>query len=576
VEGSEGAVPARAFGETGILAPAVLAAAACAVASVAILASKFVLAERINVNWDEFYFLTQVYALARGELDLFLQGAYAHAFLWVTGTGGDEVDQVVILRFVMCGLLAVSAGFTYALTRLQSSRAAACAAVLAFLASWPVLKHGASFRADALLLPLTVAAFYFTLRGGKRIGRDAVVAGACLGLAFVVSVKAVLLLPALVVMATLPDARRAPAFPQSLTARGLNMALTCAVAAGVAAILLVLHRTQVVDTAEQAGAFAARTFATAVLEMPFFPRRDTFMQLAGFDLVYWIAAAAGFLVALRRHALGTAAAALCFAPLLFYRNAFPYYFPVMMAPAAILVAIAFDSLLASAGPRSRRPALAAVAVAIIALLHGAWDGVARLRFDGQSGQRAVVAAVHRVFPQPVPYIDHSGMIASFPKANFFMSGWGVERYLDHGRDFVPESLERRCPPLLLVNQSVLKPGALLFRQLRAADRALLESRYVEYWGPIRVAGAATEIRGGEATSVRVPCSGRYRVASHGTVLLDDRAVSPGEVIELEGERDYRLEWAGAAATVGGVELLWADARKPPSGPPPKMPLYAPL
>ena len=84
-------------------------AVACAVAGAVILAAKFFLAGRIGVNWDEFYFLSHVYALGRGELDLLLQGAYTHAFAWVTTTGGAEVDQIVRLRLVMCALLALSA-----------------------------------------------------------------------------------------------------------------------------------------------------------------------------------------------------------------------------------------------------------------------------------------------------------------------------------------------------------------------------------------------------------------------------------------------------------------------------------
>mgnify|MGYP002085568782 CR=1 FL=1 len=172
-------------------------AIASAAAAVALLAAKFLLASRINVNWDEFFFLSHVHASVRGDLSLFLQGAYVHAFRWIAGTGGDEVDQIVRLRLVMCVLLAISVAFLYALARLWGSRPAALVAVFAFLATWPVLKHGASFRADALILPLTLAAFYFTLRGRGRPWRDAALAGACIGLAFVVTVKSVLLLPAL-------------------------------------------------------------------------------------------------------------------------------------------------------------------------------------------------------------------------------------------------------------------------------------------------------------------------------------------------------------------------------------------
>ena len=190
-------------------------------ASVAILAAKFLLAARINVNWDEFYFLSHVYALERGELDLLMQGAYAHAFRWITTTGGDEVDQVVRLRLVMCALLVVIAQSSVrARAAVDVARRPRWSPCSRSSSTWPVLKHGASFRADSLILPLTLAAFYFTLRGNGRPGGIAAIAGACIGLAFVVTVKSVLLLPALVMMAVLPDPARARASTPGPTRRG--------------------------------------------------------------------------------------------------------------------------------------------------------------------------------------------------------------------------------------------------------------------------------------------------------------------------------------------------------------------
>jgi hypothetical protein len=66
-----------------------------------VAAYKVLLVWRLNVNWDEFYFLNHVYALSQGELTFLLQGAYTHAFTWLTLVPGQEVDQVVAGRLVM-------------------------------------------------------------------------------------------------------------------------------------------------------------------------------------------------------------------------------------------------------------------------------------------------------------------------------------------------------------------------------------------------------------------------------------------------------------------------------------------
>lgn len=561
---------------TGVLGPAGVLAIVCAAASFAILTAKFLLASRINVNWDEFFFLTHVYALDRGELTLLLQGAFTHGFRWITEAAGSEVDQIVRLRYVMCALLAASAGFLYALARLWTSRAPALVAVLAFLATWPVLKHGASFRADALILPLTLAAFWLALRGSTRQWRDAALAGACISLALTVTVKSVLLLPALVAAALLPDAVRRGAAPGRSGPAVPKLALAFAIAAAIAAALLALHATTVVDSAEPAGVLAARAFSATVIEMHFAPRRDYLVRLVAEDPWFWAGMLAGLLVAIRLRAWSAAALALALAPVLFYRNAFPYYYPVMMAPAAVLVAIVSARLLQARSPRARTPALVTLAAGVAAVLAGAHDSLMTLRFSDQSAQRAIVAAVHRIFPEPVPYLDHSGMIASFPKVNFFMSSWGIEAYRRAGRDFMPDALAGRCPPLLLVDHPVLSPGTLLYRQLSELDRQLMETGYVDYWGPVRVAGAAVEFTGGGPRALRVPCSGAYRVESDGAAFLNGRRVVDGDVIQLEGRRDHDVEANAAGPSVSRLRLVWAGAQAPPAESPPKPELYAPL
>jgi hypothetical protein len=571
VEGSDPSAAARAPAWSGALAPPMLIAYACAVASLAILGAKFVLAARINVNWDEFYFLSHVYALARGELALFLQGAYAHAFTWIAATGGNEVDQVVRLRIVMCALLAASAGLVYGIARLWTSRPAALVAVLAFLSTWPVIKHGASFRADALLLPLTLAAFWVILRDARGTVRTKAIAGIYIGIAFVVTIKVVLLLPALALMVTLPDAMRGQPGTGRLAAGLRKLVPIFAVAGLVAAILLAWHKAELTMPTGPVGSYAAGVLETAILDMPFAPRRDYLIVLASEDALYWLAMLAGLLVAVRRRSYAAAASALALAPVLFYRNAFPYYYPVMLAPPALLVAFAADGLLSVSSVRWRRLAVVGVALACLSWAAGARDDVLTLRFDGQSGQRAIVAAVHRVFPEPVPYVDHSGMIASFPKVNFFMSTWGVENYLRRGDVFMRAAIEDRCPPLVLVDHPVLIPGTLLYRRLHEADRQLLETRYVDYWGPIRVAGRSFRIAPGAQAIVRVPCTGAYRLAAPAGIVIDGTAHSAGDVVRLLGERDYHVESADLAA--GSGALIWAAARPPPANPPPAPGLY---
>lgn len=540
----------------------------------AILAAKLALTWRININWDEFFYLSHVHALERGELSLLLQGAYTHLFRWIAATGGNEIDQILLLRVAMWMLLVLSAWLLYRLARCFSTPAAAAFAVLAFAGSWPVLKHGASFRADAMLLPLTLATLWLVLRDAGRRRANDVAAGLCLGAAFALSTKAVLMLPVLGMLVVLTDDGMPGAASRiGVAARRLSFILPSA--ALLSAVVIAAHATQVMDGTEAAGHFAARTIAATLIDVPFLPRGDYFSRLVVEDPVYWAALLAGLLVAVRLHTYRAAACALALLPILFYRNAFPYYYPLMMAPAAVLVALAADGMLgrttAARRPVLRRLALAALGLAV---MHGAWDGIMALRFDEQQKQKRVIAAVHSIFPQPVPYLDHSGMIATYPKANFLMSSWGVESYRRADGDFMPGLLATKRPPLLLVNHSVLQPGTLLYRQLSPVDRGLLAASYVDYWGPIRVAGAAFRLPAAGSIVVHVPFDGRYRVEAPAPFTLEGRLVTNREVLELAGAVDLTAV-AGASGALD-ARLVWADARDPPAERPPAMPLYVPL
>ena len=547
---------------------------ACGIAIVALLVAKIPLARRINVNWDEFYFLSHVHALARGELDVLLQGAYAHLFTWATLLDADEIGQIDVLRLSMWPLLALSCFLLHRLARRWASAAGAWFAVLAFLACWPVLKHGMSFRADSLLLPLTLAAFI--LAGGSPSLRRDIGAGLCFGLAMAVSIKAALLLPALLAVFFLEAHGKSNGADASRFQLLRRLSVIAGTSALAIALVLAAHSGFVNSAAQRPEALVTHAVSSGLLEMPWFPRWNHFQPLLARDPALWLLLAAGTTAAIVRKRYGAAACALSLLPVLFYRNAFPYFYVLMLAPACAACAIAIDGIRDFAARKGRELAgTGAIAILFLLLAHGAWDHVMTLRFDEQGTQRSVVAAVHQVFPAPVPYIDHSGMIASFRKVNFFMSTWGVENYRRAGRDFMPSAVEQR-PPLLLVNYPVLRPGTLLFRQLRAVDRELISASYVEYWGPIRVAGIDVRITAGGPIRARLPFPGRYRVESGSGVRVNGRQYAPRDIFDSGDSVDLVIEAAPGSDEETAVRLVWAAAQEPPRTQPPRRPLYLPL
>src|SRR5688572_6048897 len=122
-------------------------AATAAVACVGLLIYKFALTSLLNVNWDEFFYLSHVYDLARGDLALVLQGSYTHLFSWLLLLPGDEIRQIVAARCVMVALLALTAWLVWRLARVWLEGFSALVAPFIYLSTMGVLDHGGSFRA---------------------------------------------------------------------------------------------------------------------------------------------------------------------------------------------------------------------------------------------------------------------------------------------------------------------------------------------------------------------------------------------------------------------------------------------
>ncbi|WP_424432340.1 hypothetical protein, partial [Parasphingorhabdus sp.] len=86
-----------------------------------------------EVNWDEFFFLSQIYDHDRGELTKPLQTIHVQLFGWLRLLGTDEVGQVTVARAIMLIFEIGTMISIFALTRLFVSRPGALLAVLAYI-----------------------------------------------------------------------------------------------------------------------------------------------------------------------------------------------------------------------------------------------------------------------------------------------------------------------------------------------------------------------------------------------------------------------------------------------------------
>lgn len=509
----------------------------------------------MGVNWDEFYFLSQVYEQARGELRIALNTFHVHLFQWLRLIPGGEVNQVVAGRLAMLALEGGTVFFIVQVARRFLSFEAALAAGVVYLAFGNVIVHGASFRTDPIATVLLMGALLLVVCSKLR-KPQAVAAAVLVALAGLITMKSVFYVPALAV-AALWRIRTAPE-PRRMLA---DLAIGAVAGAAALAGLFLWHMAGLapelaVSSADQAGTAYRKTLQTGTL----FPRWDGLERSLLTNPLPWLAVVVGLatagLAALRDRDgrwgwLVLMGLALPLASLAVYRNAFPYFYAFILPPACVLAGLAFQRWLT-------KP-LTIAAVVIGLMLGGVLQYGLYVRHH-QHVQRAVVDAVHRMFPQPVPYIERSAMIGSFPHAGFFMTTWGMENYRQTGRPALKEQALARPPVFMIVGHPALEAAVSDAKvperyRLLPEDAAFLRENFVPHWGPIWVAGK----RADGAFEVAIP--GPYTVEAVEPVELDGVTRTPGEVVALAAGRHT----AGGPVTLRWGERLYRPKAAPPEG-----------
>lgn len=498
-----------------------------------------VLAYARNVNWDEFYFLSHVHAYLAGTLDRPLQTFYVHGFGWLAKLPGAEMQQILAARLTMVGFLAVTVVSLYRITREFTDGPSADIAVLAYMTSGFLLAHGGSFRADpmaAAFLTSSVAILLTTRLSALHMLCAAVLCA----FAMLVTIKSVLYAPVYlgVLIWRWNDLRNV-----------LRILLSLGLAAGLFIALYTWHASGITpsggnETVSNAADAASRTF----LKSRLFPRAHEILSWAVFSaaqigLVLLAFGKVGF----GRRLLVIVLFAVPLLSVALYRNAFPYFFP--FATPLLMVAVAIGSQqLAGTRALTRGVVIMVVSAAIQLVL---------IAPEGNRVQRETLAEAHRLFEQPVAYIDDSHMVASFHNPGFFMSSWGVARYRERGQPVFPDLIETYRPPLLVANkhtlQSTMRETGDSGREaspLLAEDREILRRSYVHYSGAIWLAGRDV-VLGQDASQVALPFSGRYRVETEAPIAINGTRVTDGAVIEVG---DVPVIVKGSAGR--SIRLIW--------------------
>ncbi len=514
---------------------------------------------RRSINWDEYWFLSQVNELAQHRLTRPLQTIHTRLFAWLTHVPGNDIDALIAGRLGMFACLMVIAAAIVGIATRFAGRNAALFAALAYLSGGYVFQHGYSFRVDPLATALLMSALWALL--ALRLNPVRIIGIAFLiGLAAMVTIKVVLYAPVFAGVMWLRWNEAGRSRDEALRIIGTGLA-----AAAWFGLIFLYHRHDLAQAYEGAASNVLRTSAGYMFQMV--PRFYWPMVLKAATtapvLTLMILA---FPFVLRRHA-GSAAEKVAlagfFAPLatlLFYHNTAAYYYTFMLAPVCVAVAVVVPYAL----HRFRAPALAGVlAVNPLAV----WVAEPQ---PSLPAQRTIAAAAEQLFPQPIGYFDKMAMLPSLAKHNMFMTKWGIDLYLTHEVPGLAETMAREAVPLVVENNEIftqaLRGTENQYRVYRDEDIAVLRSNYVHFWGPFWLAGRDVPV-GSEPVRFDLAVPGRFTI-QQAPLVLDGVEYQPGTVVQLA--RGTHVIGGGRKAA---ARLIWGDNLRAPTYPAPTERLF---
>ena len=537
-----------------------------------------------NINWDEFFFLSMVHDYLIGNLSIRLQSLHVHAFTWLAHVSINEVDQIVAARFVMLILHSLTAFLLYRIAARATDQSSALFATLAYLSMSHVFRDGSSFRADPIAIFFILAAFDLVVLRKTSALRTAI-AGTFFGIAGMVTIKTAIFFPSFLFILALP-----PFLKKYKREAARRLALGLGTAVGTFAFLYWLHDLSlVVGPATRVTTTASSAFSKMLLDAGLFPQFYVLLFSLLNDLEVWAFLAAGGIViilglASKQHAnwfiqLEIAALAAPLGSLLFYRNSFPYFYGFLMAPVSVLVAVAWQALNTyrvegRTGPVGPMIKFLAIVTLLLNLINQSTPNPENRLLENQ---RHVLGAVHRIFPESVPYFDSTSIMASYPQAGFFMSTWGMDSYRATGKRVFATGIAEQAPPLLIADHPVLDLEHKVYKsdmhygqQLFAEDRTALETAYIHHWGPIYVPGTRVTLDDpAQTATANIAIRGQYTLEAEHPVMIDGRLVKPRESLALaRGPHRVTSSDAPLLATLRFGEDLYR-----PSDPAPPMPLF---
>ena len=481
-----------------------------------------------EINWDEFFRLGRIYEWNRGELSAVFESGYIYLFLWLKFISSNEVIQIIAARLIMLGLLFYSVFQLHKALRIYFSFEISALSIVFYLGHFFVLLTATSFRVDPIILALLTTAISLILLPSTRL--RSIIIGVCIGAAGFISLKSAIFVPSiglLLLWQIMRSDQKIQSFARALTIGFLAIA--------VFLILITLHNLTLAKPDDVQG-FVSYAAKNTLLKYGVFPQKRIFLLNIMYNPVYWLVVLIGILqlkaifdrTINRDKFIVTAIMAMPMISLLFYAHAYNYFYTFLLLPLSFVIALACEKL------SELFPKIFILIPSAATLL--AVNNFATLMPYSNAHQRHVLQQVHKIFPEPVDYIDRCSMVSTYTKNGLFMSYIQMHEYTEAGTPIMSKIVQENQPKFILANLPELDLDTIgteeLKRPLLDEDMAVLRQNYIHHWGPVYVAGKSIPQDVGEA-EINIFISGDYTLEAKEGGFIGGKFYENGDVISLD-------------------------------------------
>lgn len=528
-----------------------IAPIACALALVFLM--QLYLAFHKGVNWDEFFHFQHVYELEYGTLTRGLQIFYIHLLQWTIRLPLDPIDQLIIGRTILLMSELVIASSIYGLCRRFTSVVPSVLCVLAYVSAGYVFTQMPAYRPDGIAAALMMTALWIV--GTRPLHRFwPLVTGILVALGMMCTIKSVFYAPAFLGLAYLRYFEERSF--RNIFMFGVQSMIWAVIS--FAAFYAYHSSTLALNPVASSGS-DIHSASETVFSAGLFPQSGYLLkQILMAPLFTVMLFISLFLLARKQdaHAEAVAMSSLCLPILtvIFYRNSYAYNYVFILAPAAVALYPAAKIMLNKFG---------AVFVSGLFLVQPL-IAVVQEPYEVLDNQRQITEAARLAFPEPITYVDFSGVLSGYPRVYpFLTSGWGLQRYRQVGEPLLAKKLQTESVPLVIANDPVLEAalrGIDANEMLLPQDVDLLNKNYIRHWGPIWVAGY--HVDPGTEKVIDVTSSGWYSVEGD-VITIDGEDFEPGDTVHL-AKREIKVSASGKRRAT----LRWGKHLVLPKTPPP--------